>query len=221
MAVPTRTEALALLMSTAPSARLLQHVTVVAEVASFLAYRASQAGLGVDRRLVETAALLHDIDKALPADHPLRSLGHGRAGAAWLREAGHAELARPVAAHPVMQLDEPGASDWIIDAPLEDRIVCYADKRATQRVVSLEQRFGRWQRKHPEYADRLAETLVMARHLESGVCGAIGVRPEAVERLRWVDDALARAGLAERGRGAGGEDRAGDAATGRGPTAAA
>jgi hypothetical protein len=62
---------------------------------------------------------------------------------------------------------------------------------------------------------------VMARHLESGVCGAIGVRPESVERLRWVDDALARAGLAERGRGAGGEDRAGDAATGRGPTAAA
>ena len=55
-------------------------MTVVAEVASFLAYRAAQAGLAVDRRLVETAALLHDIDKALPADHPLRALGHGRAG---------------------------------------------------------------------------------------------------------------------------------------------
>ena len=34
MAVPTRTEALALLLSTSPSPRLLQHVTVVAEVAS-------------------------------------------------------------------------------------------------------------------------------------------------------------------------------------------
>ena len=191
-------------MSTAPSARLLQHVTVVAEVASFLAFRAAQAGLAVDRRLVETAALLHDIDKALPADHPLRSLGHGRAGAAWLREAGHAELARPVAAHPVMQLDEPACPPTgSASAPLEDRIVCYADKRATQRVVSLEQRFGRWQRKHPEYADRLAETLVMARRLESEVCGSIGVRPEAVERLRWVDDALARAGMGERSRDAG------------------
>ena len=77
MAVPTRTEALSLLMSTSPSPRLLQHVTVVAEVASFLAFRANRAGLVVDRRLVETAALLHDIDKALPRDHPLRSLGHG------------------------------------------------------------------------------------------------------------------------------------------------
>jgi putative nucleotidyltransferase with HDIG domain len=195
MAVPTRTEALALLLSTSPSARLFQHVTVVAEVASFLAYRASQAGLVVDRRLVETAALLHDVDKALPADHPLRPLGHGRAGAAWLREAGHAELARAVTAHPVMQLDEPGAPAWVSGAPIEDRIVCYADKRATQRVVSLEQRFGRWQRKHPEYADRLAETLILARHLEAELCGAIGIRPEAVERLRWVDDAMARVGM--------------------------
>ena len=66
MAVPTRTEALSLLLSTSPSPRLLQHVTVVAEVAAFLAYRAAQAGLVVDRRLVETAALLHDVDKALP-----------------------------------------------------------------------------------------------------------------------------------------------------------
>jgi putative nucleotidyltransferase with HDIG domain len=231
MAVPTRTEALSLLMSVSPSARLLQHVTVVAEVASFLAYRASQAGLVVDRRLVETAALLHDVDKALPVDHPLRSLGHGRAGAAWLREAGHAELSRPVAAHPVMQLDEPGAAAWISDAALEDRIVCYADKRATQRVVSLDQRFGRWQRKHPEYAERLSETLLMARRLEAELCGTIGVRPEAVERLHWVDDAIARAGISApvnggaRGGGTRGEgassDATGVAALEGGPTAAA
>ena len=213
MAVPTRTEALSLLMSVSPSARLLQHVTVVAEVASFLAYRAAQAGLVVDRRLVETAALLHDVDKALPVDHPLRSLGHGRAGAAWLREAGHAELSRPVAAHPVMQLDEPGAAAWISDAALEDRIVCYADKRATQRVVSLEQRFGRWQRKHPEYADRLSETLLMARRLEAGLCATVGVRPEAVERLRWVDDAMSRAGISApvSGGARGGKARGGGA----------
>ena len=77
MAVPTRTEALSLLLSTSPSPRLLQHVTVVAEVAAFLACRANGAGITVDRRLAETAALLHDVDKALPREHPLRSLGHG------------------------------------------------------------------------------------------------------------------------------------------------
>ena len=180
MAVPTRTEALSLLLSTRPSERLVQHVTVVAEVASFLAHRAQRAGLGVDRRLVETAALLHDIDKALPADDPLRELGHGHAGAAWLSAAGHAELARPVAAHPVMRLDAPDADEWLATAPLEDRIVCYADKRATQRVVSLEQRFERWRGKHPDYADHLAVALMRARRLGVGALRA----PSASRRMR-------------------------------------
>ena len=193
MAVPTRAEAFSLLMSTAPSPRLLRHVTVVAEVASFLAYRATRAGLPVDRRLAETAALLHDIDKALPADHPLKALGHGRAGAAWLRDSGHAELARAVASHPVMHLDGPDAAAWVGDGPLEERIVAYADKRAMQRVVSLERRFARWQRRHPEHAEQLERTLLIARRLESTLCLAIGIRPDEVERLPWVDEAILHA----------------------------
>jgi len=193
MAVPTRTEALSLLVSTSPSPRLLQHMTVVAEVASFLAYRASRAGLAVDRRLVETAALLHDVDKALPLDHPLRELGHGAAGAAWLTEAGHAELARTLIAHPVTRFNEPDAEAWLTDAPIEERIVVYADKRATQRVVSLEQRFDRWRRKHPEYRAKLDRAYAVAERLEDTLCTAIGIAPTDVERLRWVDDAMARA----------------------------
>ena len=193
MAVPTRTEALSLLMSTSPSPRLLQHVTVVAEVAAFLAYRATRAGVNVDRRLVETAALLHDVDKALPPDHPLKPLGHGPAGAAWLSEAGHPELARTLVAHPVTRFTDADAGRWVAEAPMEERIVTYADKRATQRVVSLDQRFDRWRRKHPEYEAKLEHAQEVARALESAVCGAVGVEPCQVERLRWVDEALQRA----------------------------
>lgn len=193
MAVPTRAEALSLLMSTDPSPRLLQHVTVVAEVAAFLALRAGRAGLAVDRRLVEAAALLHDIDKALPADHPVKALGHGRAGAEWLSLAGHAELARAVAAHPVMALDDPDVTAWIDHGPLEERMVCYADKRATQRIVSLDQRFERWRRRHPEHLEQLDRALVKARRLEAGLCAAVAIRPDEVERVRWVEPARDRA----------------------------
>ena len=182
-------------MSTSPSPRLLQHVTVVAEVASFLAYRASRAGISVDRRLVETAALLHDVDKALPHDHRLRELGHGMAGAAWLSEAGHPELARALQAHPVSRLDEPDATSWVVEAAIEERIVNYADKRALQRVVSLAQRFERWRRKHPEYTVGLDRAFLVAQRLEAELCDAIGIEPGAVERLRWVDDAIARAAV--------------------------
>ena len=193
MAVPTRTEAISLLVSTSPSPRLLQHMTVVAEVASFLAYRASRAGLAVDRRLVETAALLHDVDKALPPSHPLKELGHGPAGAAWLTEAGHPELARTLIAHPVTRFTDPEAETWVSDAPIEERIVTYADKRATQRVVSLEQRFDRWRRKHPEYRERLDRAYAVGQRLEDTLCAAIGIEATDVERLRWVDDAMSRA----------------------------
>jgi hypothetical protein len=166
---------------------------VVAEVASFLAYRASRAGLVVDRRLAETAALLHDIDKALPPDHPLRKLGHGAAGAAWLTDAGHPELARTLMAHPVTRFAEPDAQTWVMEAPLEERIVTYADKRATQRVVSLEQRFDRWRRRHPEYRAKLERAFGVARQLEDTLCSSIGIAPTDVGRLRWVDDAMERA----------------------------
>ena len=165
----------------------------MAEVASFLAYRASRAGVAVDRRLVETAALLHDVDKALPANHRLKSLGHGPAGAAWLTEAGHPELARALIAHPVTRLTVPEAETWVTESPLEERIVTYADKRATQRVVSLERRFERWRAKHPRYRAQLDRAYAVARRLEAVVCETVGVEPTEVERLRWVDDAMSRA----------------------------
>jgi hypothetical protein len=92
-----------------------------------------------------------------------------------------------------MCLADAGAAEWVASAPLEERIVAYADKRATQRVVSLDQRFERWRRKHPRYRQRLAEALAMARALEATVCAAAAVRADEVERLRWVDDAIARA----------------------------
>jgi hypothetical protein len=193
MAVPTRAEALSLLLSTAPSPRLRQHLTVVAEVAAFLAVRAARASRTVDRRLVEAAALLHDVDKALPADHPLKPLGHGLAGARWLSDAGHPELARAVAGHPVMCLGDDAAATWVVDGSLEERIVSYADKRATQRVVSMEHRFERWRRRHPERCEELDRAFVQARRLESALCDQIEMRPDEVVRLRWVEPALERA----------------------------
>ncbi|MEX1297050.1 MAG: hypothetical protein AB1Z67_12875, partial [Candidatus Limnocylindrales bacterium] len=77
--------------------------------------------------------------------------------------------------------------------PIEERIVVYADKRATQRVVSLEQRFERWRSKHPEYREHLDLAFVVAQRLEARLCTAIGIVARDVERLRWVDDAMSRA----------------------------
>jgi putative nucleotidyltransferase with HDIG domain len=192
MAVPTRSEAIRLLQAAGPSPRLMQHAIVVAEVASFLAYRAQARGVRVDRRLAETAALLHDVDKAFRDDDPLKRYPHGRAGAEYVTAAGHPELARAVASHPVMRLGDEDAEAWLAGSPLEERIVSYADKRGTQRVVSLDQRFERWYRAHPGKRAWLDVAHERARRLEAIVCDEVGVTPSDVERLRWVDEARAR-----------------------------
>ena len=94
--VPSHAAAAALFLSLSPKPWLQRHAAAVADVASSLAVGALRGGHPVDRRLVETAALLHDLDKALAADDPLRTLGHGHAGARWLVDRGFGELAPAV-----------------------------------------------------------------------------------------------------------------------------
>jgi putative nucleotidyltransferase with HDIG domain len=188
MAIPDRKASIDLLRSFDPPAWFVTHSVAVAEVAAFLAERLESAGLIVDRRLVESAALLHDIDKLFEPHDPLRALGHGDAGARWLEQNGFAELARPVAAHPITQLSDPERyRTWAAFSNRESRVVAYADKRAGQRLESLAARLDAMERRHPEYLASLRVARPRAERLEREVCTAAGVAPEAVERLRWVD----------------------------------
>jgi hypothetical protein len=201
MTVPGRVEAASLLLSLEPAPWFLRHSRAVAEVAAWLAARIDERGVAVDRRLVESAALLHDVDKALPNEHPLRALPHGEGSAAWLTAAGHGELARAVANHPVTRLtDGERFRTWAAFASREERIVAYADKRAGQRLESMDARFESWRRRYPASAsaatdgawDASALEAVRARasRLESDVCRAAGVAPDDVRRLPWVGPAL-------------------------------
>jgi putative nucleotidyltransferase with HDIG domain len=191
MTVPGRVEAAALLLSLDPPPWLLRHSRAVAEVAGWLAAQMAARGIAVDRTLVESAALLHDVDKALPADHPARALPHGDGSATWLASAGHPELARAVAGHPVTRLlDGESFRRWAGFASREERIVAYADKRAGQRLESLDARFASWHRRFPSgsagvwSAAQLDSVRGLAARLEADVCRAAGVNPDGVGRLR-------------------------------------
>jgi putative nucleotidyltransferase with HDIG domain len=190
MAIPTRLEAAGLLLSLRPVDGILEHSMVTADVASLLAEAVDRAGHPIDRVLVETASLLHDLDKALAADDPLRALGHGHAGARWLEMHGYAELAPSVDTHPVGRLVEQPYAEWVAMTTLEQRLVAYADKRSQRRVVTLDERFARWVRKHPESADQLAVARERAAELEAEVCDLAAVRPIDIERLAWAEDAV-------------------------------
>ena len=193
MTVPGRVDAASLLLSLDPPPWQVRHARAVAEIAGWLAARVEANGTTLDRSLVESAALLHDIDKTLPAGDPARDLPHGEGSAAWLVRAGCPELARAVAAHPVTRLlDGDGYKRWAAFASREERIVAYADKRAGQRLESMDARFASWDRRHPDGWTAAERRTVRARadRLESDVCRAAGVEPADVRRLAWTGPAL-------------------------------
>jgi hypothetical protein len=196
MTVPGRVEAAELLLALDPPGWFLRHARAVAEVAAWLAARVSRAGRRrLDRRLVETAALLHDVDKVLPADDPARALPHGAGSAAWLERRGFGELGPAVAGHPVTILAGPEGERWLAAAGPEELIVAYADKRAGQRLEPMAVRFESWARRYPG-AWTPAESATArerAARLEATVCELAEVAPTDVRRLRWTGSAIRRA----------------------------
>jgi putative nucleotidyltransferase with HDIG domain len=208
MTVPGRRDAARLLRSLEPPEWFLRHTCAVADVAAWLAARAAARGLAVDRQLVATAALLHDVDKLPTAAVPAR-LRHGEGSAAWLAARGWVELGPVVREHPVTRLAELEYETWAASASLEARIVAYADKRAGQRLEAMDARFASWRRRYPDGpGDHVAvlrtprtgwggevAALVLGRalDLERDVCAAAGVAPKDVRRLRWARRALRNA----------------------------
>lgn len=193
MTVPGRVAAAALLSSLDPPPWFVAHASAVAEIASFLAGRMAAHGITVDRAVVEAAALLHDVDKILSPHDPARTLPHGFGSAAWLTTRGHPELARSVAGHPITRLvDGDAHRRWAAFASREERVVAYADKRAGQRLESMDMRFASWRRRYPGAWDDVTWRAVRARaaRLEAEVCRAAGISATEVRRVAWVAAAL-------------------------------
>jgi hypothetical protein len=187
MALLSRQDAIHLLASLDPPLWFWRHSAAVAEVAAWLARRAKAVGLPVEGSVVEGAALLHDVDKLLPPGEPAARLPHGEGTAAWLERQGLARLGGPARWHPVTRLAAVDAPTWLRHGPLEEWIVAYADKRAEQRLVSLEERFAGWRRRYP-HEDPALTGLLLARaeELETRLCRRLGIQPAEVRRLRWV-----------------------------------
>jgi hypothetical protein len=174
----------------------------VAETAGWLGLRAVSAGRSLDRRLVEAAALLHDVDK-LPAVRPtVADTVHGAGSAEWLARRGYPELGDAIIGHPVTRLaDGPWFDRWFAAASIEALVVAYADKRAGQKVEPMAERFASWERRYPPDVragkargswrpETLAAVRQRAEALETRVCRLVGVAPADVRRLEWTGRAL-------------------------------
>jgi hypothetical protein len=170
--------------------------------------RAALVGRSLDRRLVEAAALLHDVDK-LPAVRPgVATLAHGTGSAEWLARRGYPELGEVIVGHPVTLLADRAWFDrWFAAASPEALMVAYADKRAGQKLESMAERFASWERRYPPdvratkargtwSAETLAAVRQRAEELEARVCAFADVAPTDVRRLEWTTRAMRLARVA-------------------------
>lgn len=154
-----------------------RHVTLVAATALFLAQAVQERrpDIRINLPLLEAAALLHDIDKAIPS---LPGERHPATGVRILRQEGMAEVADVVATHPVHSLLQPsgGPQTW------EERLLYLADKMVKQEVITVDQRFALWLAEPlPETAKtELRDVYPQVKQLEKEVFDLIQLDPAAV-----------------------------------------
>ena len=136
------------------------------------------SGIPVEIRLVEVAALLHDIDK--PQTRAGQGV-HGQVAAERLTEMGFAELAAPVASHPATCL----LDDRCFPRGWPSVLVAIADRHVAQEFMTVDERIDDMARRHPTYAASIEAARQPAHDLEGELCEAVGSdEAQLVERLR-------------------------------------
>lgn len=175
MAVPDRSTALRLLGELPDG--IVVHSTGVARVAVAAAGLVAEAAIPVDGALVETAALLHDIDKV-----EIRRAGgeHGIVGARRLEAMGYEELAIPIASHPLTALldDDRFPIGW------PSVLVAVADRHVAQGFMTIDERLDDMKARHPEHAVSIETARRPAHALEQELAEATGLSVDAlVDRL--------------------------------------
>jgi uncharacterized protein len=180
MAVPDLATARRVLDEAGLPDGIVVHSEGVRRVAVAAAGMVVEAGIPLDGRLVEAAALLHDIDK----ERIRRDGGeHGIVGARMLTDMGYDELAIPVASHPISRLldDERFPIGW------PSVLLAVADRHVAQEFVTIEERLGDMVRRHPDHAERIRAAAPAAHVLDAQLAEVVELTvTELVERLRMA-----------------------------------
>lgn len=174
--IPTEEECERLIVEMGMLENIVAHCRQVCRVALLLADHLRPDGL--NRELIQAAALLHDITKT-------RSFqtheDHAETGAQLLADLGYPELGRIVGQH--VRLDRYFSSK----IPAEEEIVNYADKRVLHdRIVPLSERMGYILEKYGREPERKRAILLLweeTEALEGRLFAGLPFAPEEISPL--------------------------------------
>ena len=175
MKIPSESQCEELMREFGVPENIREHSQQVRRVANLIAEKISEKGVKVNLRLVDRAALMHDVAKIRCIKN---KCSHSEEAEKIMREKGFPEVARVVGLH---GLDSVNAFDE--DTSIEAKIVWYADKRVTRdKIVSLEKRYE-YLKEHygsmsEEKMNQILSTEKNAFALEKEVLGMAGLRED-------------------------------------------
>lgn len=172
---PTEYECYELLKGNNTPDKVIKHCETVARLSVFLGDQLREAGLHLNRELLRTSALLHDIARLKP--------NHSREGAKLT--AAYPEVAAIIAAH----MDCP----WEPSQPLTEKEIVYlADKLvADERIISLQERFnGNMERykNEPEVLENVNRRFEQAHRIHDRVEEIVGESVQALIKSNLGSD---------------------------------
>lgn len=175
--IPSRPWAQQFMAARSMPAHIVRHSEAVRLVSILMARSLIEAGLDIDLRLVDRAALLHDICKA---DTILHGGDHALMGRKLLEEQGYPRVAAVIGQHVRLESLEVN----------EAMVVNYSDKRVMHdRVVSLQKRFVDLMDRYgtdDQRMHRIMTHYAEAREVERILVSSSGMDPALMELLNLV-----------------------------------
>lgn len=175
--IPTRAQCLLLFDRFQLPTQKRIHVEEVTRLALFFAEKLKEKGIEINKSLVESSALLHDIDKNIPRKEGER---HPDTAVRILKELGMEEVAVVVARHSLHHI----LSSYTAPQTWEERVVYLADKMTKYEVIGVEHRFKLWYKEHlpPQAVKELDASFPLVKKLEQEVYDTAGIVYEDVKK---------------------------------------
>ena len=183
MKIPSKNDCLRLMCQAQMLEHIVAHSLQVCRVGMCLVDYLKVKGNALDARLVQAAALLHDITKARSFE---TEENHAQTGGEFLTDLGYAEVGNLVRQH--VHLDNYPEPPQLSEAV----IINYADKRVLHdRIVSLPDRMSYIQERYgtrPEHHQRIQLLWKKTEALEIQIFRYVPFRPEDLNHhLRPMD----------------------------------
>jgi uncharacterized protein len=167
--LPSREQAIHLLVEQKCPREVIDHCLAVTAVALDLAAKLQARGIQIDLQLVEAGALLHDLGRSQS-----HNVDHGVVGSQLALKLGLPQSVVDIIKRHVGAGVTPEEAEWLgwprdnyIPTTLEEKVVCYADKRIDHdRVAPIEDEIFKLQTKgFSEAAERVRRLHAEITHL--------------------------------------------------------